>query len=869
MKQHTPISSHIRLRNRHTLLTFVNLQFSPHHYQIKIHIFANIKVFLPPLSFTPPFLAMNIPHFIPLLLLLLAFASAKATTLSTTDFSEVNPDSSRQVTRNIEQLTDGFRVTYHIKSFQLVSNPANEKDQIHLEGFSTQETQNGLKLPWRNDAFVVPQNHSATVEIESASCNELDIALPYNYSLAIPLSTPQGYFPINTVAEENRQTYRKHTVLNIGISPVQYDIATSRARIYSKIVYRITYRPQELASRSSKIANRIDTLSSVPGNLIPGIAFPLPYDSIKIDDYLMQSTPADAGYLIISTPELANGVNRFAAWKRMLGYNVNCLYQPSWTTEEIKSAIQDCYQRDDRLLYLLFVGSNNKVPGVELQFNFNGKEVTYVSDFPYACIDGDDDTMADLFRGRWATDDAGEVEAIVDKIMHYEQHPTQDSIFYRTGVHCSYFQYDPTIGFPSDKYFNMERGTFVKSSEDARNYVCFVDKPNSSRKEVERIYWENKIDGRTPLAWDFRDYWSGEMYVPDDVLEEIALQKSFDDFRNAIQYGRFYALYRGHGSPTQLDSNELSSYFTTRDAYSLNNNEWLTLFLSICCDTGDFRDNCFAQSLLSNECGGSIATIAASSSAEPGYNATLTCALLNAVWPTPGYFSTLKFLYDFSFTGEKPIYQVGQILDKALNTTAQYYKDGKNYDLYTKQIFHCFGDPSTMFTTEVPDEFQSVSCHRSGNYLSVRISDEKGYISIFDHTTDSVKRIYGDYLYYACAHPENVSVVVSGHNKIPFISPAKGYTTSGETERQSASRIVRCIDQGGVLQVDYELGAEAKNAKIMALDLSNNMIRADVPVSGSSGSVGLHIPYGIYAIVLYGENIAMHTVRVIVSRNGR
>ena len=62
-------------------------------------------------------------------------------------------------------------------------------------------------------------------------------------------------------------------------------------------------------------------------------------------------------------------------------------------------------------------------------------------------------------------------------------------------------------------------------------------------KSISRIYWEDpqfkRID---PYQWNRTGFANGS-FIPQDVLDEIARNQTFDDFFNEINNGRFYALY--------------------------------------------------------------------------------------------------------------------------------------------------------------------------------------------------------------------------------------------------------------------------------------------------------------------------------------
>ena len=61
-------------------------------------------------------------------------------------------------------------------------------------------------------------------------------------------------------------------------------------------------------------------------------------------------------YLILSVPNYKEVVERFAAWKRIMGFNIKIEYKTTWTPGLIRSTVQKNYNELSRLQYLLIVG---------------------------------------------------------------------------------------------------------------------------------------------------------------------------------------------------------------------------------------------------------------------------------------------------------------------------------------------------------------------------------------------------------------------------------------------------------------------------------------------------------------------------------
>lgn len=86
-------------------------------------------------------------------------------------------------------------------------------------------------------------------------------------------------------------------------------------------------------------------------------------------------------------------------------------------TTDIKSYIAQEYRKGVR--YVLLIGDYNKVPTKTVAI---GSEVTE-SDYWYGCMDGANDMLADLYVGRFSTNDTTELARMIAKTIKYESEP--------------------------------------------------------------------------------------------------------------------------------------------------------------------------------------------------------------------------------------------------------------------------------------------------------------------------------------------------------------------------------------------------------------------------------------------------------------
>ena len=252
------------------------------------------------------------------------------------------------------------------------------------------------------------------------------------------------------------------------------------------------------------------------------------------------------------------------------------------------------------------------------------------------------------------------------------------------------------------------------------------------------------------------------------------------DIRRAINSGVFYVLHRDHGL---VDCWE-NPYFSVKHVDMLQNGDLLPVVFCVNCDNGAFQADCLAERFLRKQGGGAVAVIAASDISYSGYNDALACGLFDAIWPEPGL--RPKFPGVNSLGGETPAptYELGQILDQAQVRVSETFgspdpsvssneKNDSFCRIVTKEIYHCFGDPSMQICTEMPAPFSGVSVTRGNGCVTVGNGGETARITFVNRRTGEVVSHIAPSAVYTTADFEDVDVCVSGHNRIPYIDAGK------------------------------------------------------------------------------------------------
>lgn len=687
--------------------------------------------------------------------------------------------------RTVQRTDDGITVAYTFTGNGPSACNARDGGCVwRIDGFGLRDASGGYATPFRVDAFAVPEGCTAVVETVDSAFVDYDCRLaparriPEKGTAAEGVvkeggqnASQGGFYPRKVaVAAWRGSVYRGREICNVVVNPVQYDAAANKARAYSKITYKVRFVPKA-GARAMAGAPATKPVILPADNMLGNIT--MNGASAKAGDMAVKATGVAAGddtrdYLIISVDKYAEAVDRFAAWKEMLGFRVHKVLKGSWNSDAVKAEVEKAYAENPALYYLLIVGDHDDVPGQYMEHHADdGDFSVHYTDLYYGCMDGEGDETPDIYRGRLSVSSPEEAATVVDKIIGYEKRPPTDAGFYERGVNCAdYLDNDNGV---ADDY---EDRRYVQTAEEIRAYML------GQGKDVERVYSTNYEI--TPKYWN-RNYFSFGEPIPEDMLKPaFAWDGNEGDIRRAINSGVFYVLHRDHGL---VDCWE-NPYFSVKHVDMLQNGDLLPVVFCVNCDNGAFQADCLAERFLRKQGGGAVAVIAASDISYSGYNDALACGLFDAIWPEPGL--RPKFPGVNSLGGETPAptYELGQILDQAQVRVSETFgspdpsvssneKNDSFCRIVTKEIYHCFGDPSMQICTEMPAPFSGVSVTRGNGCVTVGNGGETARITFVNRRTGEVVSHIAPSAVYTTADFEDVDVCVSGHNRIPYIDAGK------------------------------------------------------------------------------------------------
>ena len=683
-------------------------------------------------------------------------------------------------TRDVVSLDDGVLVTYRFSRAFLQTDPLFDgASAIKINGFGLSQNPGDPSIPMRWDSFVIPDGCKAQVELVSSSFSDFPMELsparfPLMYSDTIghtrdnvqPIRFYTGLFPQELIVDTRNYDYRGHQMLDVCIAPLQYNMQQAVVHACTELSYKISYVGTGKREALAKtVAETDDSEDAFLGNTT--LNWNLFKAGKSSKEMITRSAsnrwaPGLGDYLILTVPEYLPAANRLADWKRMMGFPTYVVADTAWTPTKILESVSYQYNLHSSLKYLLIIGTHNDLPGKAnaAQFYQYGTLTTYsyVSDYYYGANNSSYDLPIHM-RGRLPVASLEEANAVVDKIINYERNPLQDSSFYSTAIHSSYFhdEYPPNIG---DNIDGVESLRMLQNSEEIRSYVM------QQGKNVTRVY--RATAQSTPYAWGY-NYSTGGL-IPEDLRDSTfnwheEILHGDQHIVNPIKAGAFYVLYDGHGSESSWAMPTFSQYRVSM----LNNSTKLPIVFSMACKTGKFnRDSypCFAETFINNMNGGCVAIFAPSEDCEVSNTTALTYGMFDAIWPNPGLLPVFSSTQNNNVTNTPvPTYRLGQILDQGLKRMFETTPEA-TVRWYTMRTFHLFGDPSMMIPTELPTPFTNVHVNR--DYATINADAvEKAVFSFYNTRTMEVVSSYG---YTAeCPADPDIVVCISGHNKIPYI----------------------------------------------------------------------------------------------------
>jgi hypothetical protein len=495
-----------------------------------------------------------------------------------------------------------------------------------------------------------------------------------------------AFWPESPVRIVNIQDIRGVQVIWFDIMPVAFNPVTGEIRIYEGISLDVSFSG---ASRFMDYAMHTPVfLNNFPLMAVNGASV-----TSEIESYMQESVNSlvaatdRADYIILTDSLFMAATEKFADWKRQLGYAVDIVASTGWTFQAMRDSVVVRYQNwIPRPDFVLVIGDHDRLPA---QMLLNPDNVLFGSDLHLVTMGQHPlSHIPAMAKGRLSVISPTQAMTVVDKIIQYEKSPPVDTAFYRTGLNCAQFQDD-------DFDYHCDR-RFVHTSEEVHGYL------SGKGYTINRVYYADTTNS-TPLFFN-QGYYSNGQSLPAALLSSSFNWKgNAIHIRNHINNGAFYVLHRDHGFAGGTGWH--APYYVSSHINQLTNGSLLPVVFSINCHTGEFTlPECFAERFLRHHNGGAVGVVAASYYSYSGWNDGLTIGMFDAIWGQPGLVPNFGAggIQTPSVAPHPDIRQMGHVLNHGLIRMTQTWSSALTAAQYQYRLMHYFGDPAMRIRTEVP-----------------------------------------------------------------------------------------------------------------------------------------------------------------------
>ena len=669
--------------------------------------------------------------------------------------------------RTVEYVSDGVIVSYSFKDI-LSFRIANEDGYFtwRLPGFSTLSEEGFPAVPNRADVFTIGNGYDVDFSIideEFVDYNcpmaafggvlaDLDLNVPT--SEFSQMREYNGFFPKETLSALETEYYRGRPIYRIKVSPVLYNQKTGVTRFYTKIIYKVRYTKKQDTDFENSTAVKLPTLEE--NSIFERIGIPL----IKQNEdktraiVLPQTGEPGKKYLIVTRYSHLPAAQRLAEWKKCLGYNTEIIQRnPNMGVEEIKERISNIYNSEG-LDYVLFLGDQTIVPAKEDSLNLNKPELKsdpfwtpkFLTDLYYVCMDGENDFLPDIHKGRIPAATLEQANIAVNKIIRYEKNPPIDPNFYKYGVNLAHLELDDK----SDTTQYKESCRFVFTSENIKDYLEI-----NYGMDIKRVYACNDtLKSGRPFRYNSRYCYDGSLSgVSQTNLAEYELMpyelqdvgfwrtgmNACGPFNTYVRtYTPSFLFYSGHGNVDRWCCPYISVERSIRQQGLFKVVKYPLMLFSITCQSGKYNiDDCFTSAWINDKVG-AVGAFAATHFTWLLDQLAQVEVMINCIFPKSfinPYYGILNNPNVDNLGYYPEGMTMGQVLDESINNVP--IVTNSSVSMHHRKVCHYFGDPTMKWYIKYPDVCLP-NIVENDSQISFQISRGNTDIVVYDTQFDKV-----------------------------------------------------------------------------------------------------------------------------------
>ncbi|MCX6282316.1 MAG: C25 family cysteine peptidase [Bacteroidetes bacterium] len=445
---------------------------------------------------------------------------------------------------------------------------------------------------------------------------------------------------------------RAVVLARLDISPVQYNPVSGTIRVYDRIEARVVFTHPDLQATKRLLDKYSSPYYQALYSQIPNLP--------KSTDSLITTSPAT--YLIVAHSSFKEPLKRFIKWKTRKGFKVIVGYtdNPSvgTTNTSIKAYVHGMYTNPPAGFsppsFVLFVGDVGQIPA----WNTGG----HPSDMYYC--EFTNDNIPEITYGRFAAQNADQLNVYIDKTLEYEQYTMPNDAFLGQCVMVA--GADATNG-PVYGNGQINYGTI--------NYY------NSAHNLLSHTYLQPEPTGGNYAA----------------------------NIRQNVSDGVGFANYTAHGS----EAGWADPSFTISNIPALQNAHKYPLMIGNCCKAANFSTTCFSKEITRAANKGALGYIGCSDYSYWDEDYWWACGNKAVIAAGPPYNAAHLGAYDRTF------HDNGEPLSEYFVTMGQMVQGGdyaveesnSGMKLYYWETYCLMGDPSLSIYYSVPPSLSATFEH--------------------------------------------------------------------------------------------------------------------------------------------------------------
>jgi len=518
--------------------------------------------------------------------------------------------------------------------------------QIGFEGRVTTKKAGFAELPYVHASVMIGPEKNMTLVVVPGDYEDIRLEDPLVPSRGViyrsqdpaqlpyvidPKSVVDEWYPASLADVTDPFILRDVRGVNIYFYPFQYNASQHVLRVYKNarvmLVENDTPSSNPLVKQSQVILREMDAIYR---DVFINYAETASRDDLTIGEV--------GDILVVTTDRDLDAIQPYIDWKTEKGYFVDTEVVTAGTN--INSLVQDAYDANSNLLYVLLVGD-----WADIKCNTLSSGAPM--DPQVGCVVGTDE-YPDITVGRFSANSPSDVTTQVNKVIAYEKTPEMGGTWYAVA-------------------------TGMASAEGAG-----IGDDGEADIAHNNIIWNDKLDPFTYASFN-------QIYDPGATAAMVT---------TAVNNGTGILNYCGHGSAQSWGT----TGFSNSNVAALTNGDKLPFIFSVACDNGDFHTGtCFAEAWMRKSGGGAIMFLGGSIS-QPWDPPMRGQDYFNDIL-IGGYDYTAHPGQNGISTSEQRT-TLGAVVFNGL--VLMCVESGGSSDWETAKTWNIFGDPATQARTATP-----------------------------------------------------------------------------------------------------------------------------------------------------------------------